>query len=186
MTLFVRGLAGMVLLLFVNAATLSATTLAGVSFSDHYDIQGHHLKLKGLGLKRFFIFKIFVVGFYEEETAPDPLADAAKRLEVAYFQNIPAARLAKETRRKMMLNTTKEAFDKISKRVDVMDPYFVNIKTGDRYVLTYIPGTGTTFTYNGKDVGVIEGADFARALFAVWFGKFPVDENLKTRLSGAR
>ena len=36
----------------------------------------------------------------------------------------------------------------------------------------------------GTDVGTIEGRDFADALFAVWLGPKPVQDDLKKALSG--
>jgi chalcone isomerase-like protein len=43
---------------------------------------------------------------------------------------------------------------------------------------------GTTLVLNGKALGSIPGDDFARALFTVWFGPKPGDENLKRGMLG--
>ena len=32
---------------------------------------------------------------------------------------------------------------------------------------------------NGKEVGVVEGLDFKKALFAIWLGEDPADDDLK-------
>ena len=153
-------------------------------------IEEHHtiLTLKGLGVKSYFFIKIFVAGFYTSESSStaDLLNDVPKKLEVAYFYNIPGAKLAIETRRRIILNTTAQEFNQIKDRVNVMDSYFVDLRPGDRYVLTYIPKEGTTFTYNGKVTGTIKGADFAKALFAVWIGKEPIDQTLKNNLLGLK
>ena len=50
---------------------------------------------------------------------------------------------------------------------------------GDSYLFTYAPGGGTTIILKGKEMGTIEGADFASALMAIWFGDKPADKGLK-------
>ena len=48
---------------------------------------------------------------------------------------------------------------------------------------TYIPGKGTTVTGQGEKA-LIEGKDFADALFNVWLGQHPVDGDLKKGMLG--
>ncbi len=55
--------------------------------------------------------------------------------------------------------------------------FFVN-------ALTYIPGTGTELALNGRPMGVIEGADFAAAIFSLWLGENPYDKRFKNALLG--
>ena len=56
---------------------------------------------------------------------------------------------------------------------------------GDEIHLTYEPGKGTRVTARGTDRGTIEGRDFADALFAVWLGPQPVQDDLKKALLGS-
>jgi hypothetical protein len=158
-----------------------AKELLGKKFEDSIQINQTPFVLKGIGLKTYLKVKVFVAGFYvgEQFQKDNPQGNIPKRLEIAYFYPVPARKLAVETRRRIQLNTTAEEYNAIKKRVDKMDRYFVNLKPGDRYALTYIPEVGTTFSYNGNAVGVIEGADFAKALFAVWIGEKPISQELK-------
>jgi len=48
-----------------------------------------------------------------------------------------------------------------------------------------LPGKGTVVTAKGTEKGTIEGKDFADALFAVWLGPNPVQEDLKKALLGS-
>jgi hypothetical protein len=57
-----------------------------------------------------------------------------------------------------------------------------DVKPGDRYALTYIPGSGTELSFNGSPLVVIDGADFAAAYFSIWLGKRPLDPGLKDKL----
>jgi hypothetical protein len=57
-----------------------------------------------------------------------------------------------------------------------------NVAEGDDMVMTYVPGKGTVVSVKGLEKGTIEGKDFADALFTVWLGADPVQENLKADL----
>jgi hypothetical protein len=39
---------------------------------------------------------------------------------------------------------------------------------------------------NGTPLGVVEGADFAAAYFAIWLGPKPISDSLKAQLLEAR
>lgn len=160
--------------------------LAGQNFPAAVTFQGQPLALKGTGIKTHFFIKVLVAGFYTEKDAAEGaiLDESAKRIEVAYFYPVPGKKLARETRERIRQNTTAQEYAKIEARINTMDDYFVDLRPGDRYVLTYVPAMGTFFTYNGKEQGLIEGRDFARALFSVWIGERPLSETLKTQLLG--
>ncbi len=165
----------------IHVIPAQAKELLGKKFDDALTFEQTPFVLKGVGLRTYLKVKVFVAGFYVgkgfEKT--NPQEDVPKRLEIAYFYPIPARKLAFETRRRIQLNSTPEEYKNIKSRVDEMDKHFVNLKPGDRYALTYIPGVGTTFSYNGTVVGTIKGADFAKGLFAVWMGEKPISEELK-------
>jgi hypothetical protein len=71
-------------------------------------------------------------------------------------------------------------------KIDRMKQMFPSADTGEVITLTYVPGTGTVVAAKGKDVGTIEGKDFADALFGAWIGDSPVDSSLKRALLGGQ
>jgi hypothetical protein len=85
-----------------------------------------------------------------------------------------------------------EGFEKNSKsqmgalkpRLAKLATMIPNVEKGDEILLTYVPGKGTVVSAKGAEKGVIEGKDFADALFAVWLGPNPVQEDLKKALLG--
>jgi hypothetical protein len=85
-----------------------------------------------------------------------------------------------------------EGFEKNSKSkmsalkpsLDKLKTLIPNVEKGDQILLTYVPGKGTVVTAKGVEKGVIEGNDFADALFSVWLGSNPVQEDLKRALLG--
>ena len=164
---------------------LSSAEITENGFSKVYVDEGVDMTLQGTGIKSVAFIKAFKAGFYRgAQEREEVIWESPKRIEVEYFVNIPAQRMAKYTIKKMKVNTTEEEFQQIFPRVQNMETYFVDLKPGDRYSLTYIPGKGTKFAHNNQVTGIIEGSDFAKALFSVWIGDKPFDKRIKKQILG--
>ena len=59
-----------------------------------------------------------------------------------------------------------------------------DIKKGDIYDIMYIPNKGVVVFKNGKIFPAINNFDFKKALFAIWLGDDPADDDLKEELLG--
>lgn len=175
------------LTMIVLAVKVQAAEINGVKFDPTYQDRTVTMTLKGTGLKTMLFFKAFVAGFYTnvDQCAYDA-AEASKRIEVEYFVSIPSKKLNDYTVERMKDNITPQEFLSINEQVRLMEKFFVDLKSGDRFSLTYIPGEGTKFAHNGKITGIIPGTDFARALFAVWVGEKPFDRQLKKQICGLK
>jgi len=72
----------------------------------------------------------------------------------------------------------------LQQRLDRFNAGVADLKEGDRLTITYTPGKGTNLSSRaGKNI-TIDGKDFADALFSVWLGASPVDEDLKNGMLG--
>jgi hypothetical protein len=69
-------------------------------------------------------------------------------------------------------------------RLDTVNAAIPDLKKGDELTITYIPGKGTHVQSKGGQDLSVEGKDFADALFSVWLGKDPVDDDLKDGMLG--
>ena len=90
------------------------------------------------------------------------------------------------TRQAIERNAGPARFQKIGAQVDQFLALYRSVEPGDRYALTYVPGVGTELALNGKPLGNVEGAEFAAAVFAVWFGEREIDGALKKSLLAKR
>lgn len=54
----------------------------------------------------------------------------------------------------------------------------------DMFDITYQAGTGAVAYKNGKELGIIPGMKFKKALFGIWLGDDPVDNKLKKGMLG--
>jgi hypothetical protein len=112
------------------------------------------------------------------------LTDVPKRLELEYFWAIAGPDFGKAADATLKENVSAETLAHLRPRMEQINALYQDVKPGDRYSLTYIPGVGTELALNGKVKGTIEGADFAAAYFAIWLGPNPINASLKSQLLG--
>jgi len=178
--------------LFIAALTVrpsAATELEGVHFSDKYQSGNVAMRLSCVGLLRYkLVFKAYVAALYlgDGAAADDVLADVPKRLELSYFWSISGADFGKAGDHILAQNVDAPTFAALRPRLDRINALYRDVKPGDRYALTYIPGVGTELALNGTRIGVIEGADFGAAYFRIWLGDHPIDARLRDQLLCAR
>ncbi len=183
-----RRMIWVVALGLLAALAVSAGELQGVSLPDRITAGGSELVLNGMGLRTKLFFKIYVAGLYLPAKESDPakiLAADRPRQLVMHF-------LYKEVEKKKLVEAWNEGFKKnspsslaaVQARLEKFNALWPDMKSGDRAVLTYFPGVGTKVEILGKEVGTIEGKDFADALFSVWLGPEPPNGDLKKGLLG--
>jgi len=170
---------------WASGAPAGAATVAGVEFADHTEWNGTRLRLNGVGLFRYRIFiKGYVAALYlGEGVAVDRvLDDVPRRLEIEYLWSLPAKGFARATVEGIARNVDAATLARLRGSIDRLNALYEDVVPGDRYSLTYVPGVGTELALNGEPRGVIEGAEFSAALFAIWIGGQPVDKPLREQL----
>jgi len=180
------GAAAMAAVLSVSAAAL-ARELAGVTLPDTLTAGGKELKLNGLGLRKKAIFKVYVGGLYLEAPSKDAAAilgaDQAKAVRMHFLRDLKKTQLSEAFQEGFEANAKeKAAAQKAS--IDRMLSLVPDVKEGETMTFTYVPGTGTSLRHGEKELGVIEGKEFADALFSIWLGPKPPSEDLKRGMLG--
>jgi hypothetical protein len=177
----------LMVLFWLPAVGMAGVAVEGVVFPAVYESRGQRLELKGAGLFRYMVFvKAYVGALYSVAgTRPEQiLADRAKRLEVQYFHPISGADFGPVATRAISRNVDAAVLARIRPQIDRHNALYRDVKPGDRYALTYIPGWGTELALNGEPLGVIPGAEFAAALFSIWLGPQPLSTDFKQALLG--
>ncbi len=165
----------------------AAAELEGVHFADQVRASDATLRLSCVGLLRYKLFiKAYVAALYlGDGTVPgDVLADVPKRLELSYFWSISGADFGKAGDQILAQNVDAQTFAALRPRLDRINAWYRDVKPGDRYSLTYVPGAGTELALNGNRLGVVKGTDFAAAYFRIWLGDTPIDTRLRDQLLG--
>jgi len=176
------------LTLFVGmfALPINAAEVEGIYYSDSYFADNIKLRLTGAGLLRYWGFKAYTGAFYLEDgcTIEKALSDRAKRIELEYFRSIKGKDFGPATNKSIAKNVDLKTFERLRFQIDYHNSLYEDVQPGDRYSLTYIPGRGTELALNGEPKGLIEGADFAAAVFSIWLGPKPIDHSFKKQILG--
>ena len=179
---------GISLILYLLAAMpVKAHEVAGVTFDKKITSGEQSLEIRGIGVLRYMHFiKVYAGALY---TLPgiNPeavLSDTPKRIEVEYFQGLKAEDFGPATYAGLKRNLKTEEIERLRERIDYHNSLYQDVQPGDRYALTYIPGKGTELALNGQPVGIVKGADFAAAMFSLWLGDKPYDNEFKKALLG--
>ncbi|HZI67324.1 MAG TPA: chalcone isomerase family protein [Thermoanaerobaculia bacterium] len=182
-----RTLSLALLLGLAAAPAVTARDVAGVALPNTVSVDGKTLELNGAGLRTKMVFRVYVAGLYLETPSKDAAtvisSDQVKRMHLSILRSLDRSKITE---------AISEGFEKNSKgelpglkaRLDRLNSMIPNVEKGDQIHLTYVPGRGTVVSAKNVDKGVIEGKDFADALFSVWLGTNPVQPDLKKGLLG--
>ena len=175
-----------ILLFLVPVAT--GAEIEGVQFVDSVEADGSRLSIRGTGLFRYMVFiKAYVGALYMLDGVPseDVLTDTPRRLEIEYFHSIEGEDFGAASNKIMSRNVEPGVFKDLKPRLDKLNALYRDVRPGDRYSLTYVPGKGTELALNQNPLGIVEGADFASAIFAMWLGDQPMNNSFKEQLLGS-
>ena len=179
---------GVILTLLATLAVTpaQAAEIEGVKYSKTYSTEGKNLHLAGVGLLRYWGFKAYTGALYLEEgaTSDAALSDTAKRIELEYFRAIKGKDFGPATNKSIAKNVDTQTFKRLRPQIDYHNSLYRDVQPGDRYSLTYIPGRGTELALNGEPIGIIEGAEFAQAVFSIWLGSNPINDSFKKQILG--
>lgn len=166
-----------------------AAEIEGVAFADSYRSSAITMPLQGVGLAKFLLtIKVYVGALYlapgvKPETVLD---DVPKRLELFYFRALSAGDFGQAANKVLSHNVSQQTIARLQPRIEQMHRLYEDVKPGDRYALTYLPGVGTELALNVQRKGLVEGADFAAAYFTIWIGPNPINEVFKEGLLNPR
>ncbi len=164
------------LLAALVAAPLAAGTLAGVTMPDYAKAGTNDLKLNGMALRSKIGFKVYVGGLYlpaEEHKWKTVLdADGPRRMVMQWVRSVSKEQICEGWTEGLAANTPNASPD-VKKNFDALCSLMEETKPGDRFVFTYLPGTGVEVAINDKAKGTLGGKPFADALFACWIGAKP-------------
>jgi len=173
-------------------STASAGELYEIKTPDTASVGGQTLVLNGMGLRKRAIFKVYVAGLYVGAKSNDGAALLAapgpKRIAFGLKRDVGADTFAKALNEGVVERSTPEQLTALRERLAKFEEIILSVKEvkeDDSVLLDYVPGTGTSITYNGKTVGQpIAGEDFFRAVLNIFIGPKPVQDGLKDGLLG--
>ena len=174
---------------FFTIGTANARKLKGVTFKENITIKGKTCKLNGIGIRKKVIISVYLGALYLERPASiekEVISSDQVKQVILHF-------LYKEVKPEQLVDAWNEGFEKnageeriaLKDKITRFNSFFTeSAKKGEKIIITYIPGQGTEVKIKGKIKGAIEGHDFMKALFSIWFGPHPPDKRLKKGMLG--
>ena len=173
----------------IMASPVHGAQIEEVTFDDAAVVNGKSLPLRGVGLLRYMIFiKAYVGAFYlDKDISSDQVfSDVEKQLVLHYFYAISAEDFTEATSDIIEENVSPQQFAALRPRIDALNALYRDVKPGDRYTATYVPGVGTSLALNDTVLGTVPDAEFANAFFGIWIGENPIDTRFRDQLLGKR
>ncbi len=181
----------------IAALTLSAAALAqdvteprsGVSFAA----KNGEMSLLGVGLrtKTFLKVKVYAVGLYASDAAVAGSLAQAKPGTPAFYRELVSGDFDKQITMKFVrylsadqiqgaFRETLEAAD--AQKVNQFVSYFGELKVGQEVALRWAPGGSLQTTVAGVAKPEIKDPKFAGAIFGIWLGEKPIQDDIKKDL----
>ncbi len=174
---------------FAAPHTALAAECHGVTMPPAVQVAGQRLVLNGMGVREATIFNadVYVAGLYLTERSRDGSAILA-RMGLMRL----ALELVRDVERGEMNDAIREGFERngasaaVRGRMRELERLIPDLHDGDKITFTYLPDANEALEVHvdGRLAGRIEGADFARAVFAIWIGARPPNAGLKRGLLG--
>ena len=170
----------------LSITPLFALEVGGVKLPDTVSAGGKTLKLNGAGIRKKAIFKVYVAALYVETPSKDAAtlisSNQVKSIRLHMLRDVEGAKVSGAIVEGFE-NNSRAALPQLKARLDQLAKLLPDVKQGDEIDLTWLPDKGTEVSVRGTNTGTIEGRDFADALFSVWLGPNPVQEDLKMALT---
>ena len=158
------------------AVDAGAATVAGVKIEDTATIGGQTLVLNGAALRKKLFIKVYVGALYlpakQNNAAAILAADAPRQQVMQFIYEVDKGKMA-EAWEEGLEDNTPNASAEVKTAFKTLSTWMEDMKEGQRIVLTYLPGTGTTVEVNGKNKGTLGGKAVADAILNTWVGPKP-------------
>jgi len=165
------------------------TEIAGVSVGNSVSLGGRDFSLKGAGIRKKLILKLYVGSLYTDRDINDESdilkgpASSVIRLDI--ISDLITSELMQET--------VQEGFDKamggdtssLQPQIDrFIGVFSEEIEKGDQFTFVSIPGGGVTAWKGDRELTEVNDDRFREVLFSIWLGDEPADRKLKKAMLG--
>lgn len=180
------------LLVLGAAAQAQQVVVEGARYDQSIVLGGQPLVLNGVGVRKRFVFDIYVGGLYvakkaarTEELVGQP---GPKRVALRFLREVEGDLFVNSLHVGLKANHTEAELGRWTNQVETLTTTIKTIalaRRGDTVYFDYTPQDGTRVSVNGVTRGpLIPGEDFYAAVLRVWLGEQPADAGLKKGMLG--
>jgi Chalcone isomerase-like len=147
--------------------------------------------LLGVGLRTKTIakVKVYAVGLYVADSAiSGPLkgkagsSDLYRELVNGDFKKMVVMKFLRDVSTSQIRDAFSESMKGAGGQSQEWINYFTDIRSGQECVISWVPGVGLTTRVAGVDKPPIDDKSLAAAVFSIWLGDKPVQEDVKKDL----
>lgn len=170
---------------------MTPLTVAGVTLSRTCDVDGHHLKLNGAGVRSLLMVKVYVAALYVKHPGHDAEAilDAGGPLcvELVMKRSVGADTILDNFHGVLRDNVTEAEWEQLEPAIAGLDKAIRAVsqtKEGDRLRLEFTASGNTRVVFNDREMDTVTGGGLARAMPRIWLGHSPAQESMKKGMLG--
>ena len=138
-----------------------------------------------MGLRKKLWVKVYVASLYLENPSEDAAqviaSDQIKRVQMNMLRDLDRGKIVEAVQQGFERNSGPQ-MPQLQERLDRFLRAVPDLRGGETIVITYLPGRGTVIKPGSGAAVDLAGKDFADALFSVWLGKHPVDDDLRQEM----
>lgn len=185
---------GLILALGVatGAVVNAQVVVEGARYDGAIVLGGQPLVLNGVGVRKRFVFDIYVGGLYvtKKATRTEELVGqpGPKRVALRFLRDVEGELFVNSLHVGLKANHSEAELARWQKQVDTLTTTIKTIalaRRGDTVFFDFTPQDGTRVSVNGVTRGpLIPGDDFYAAVLRVWLGETPADAGLKKGMLG--
>lgn len=170
-------------ILFVFNINFAQTEVGGIQLPNTFEVGEEKLQLNGAGVREKFWMNMYVGGLYtptkmtDEQAVMD--ADVPMVIKIYIVSGLISSGKMSSAVEEGFETSTKGKTKPFRTKIDKFKSFFSDeISKNDVFDIAYSPSHGTVVFKNNKKLGTIEGLDFKKMLFGIWFCDKPVDKDL--------
>jgi hypothetical protein len=178
------------LMAILSISTATAQTVVGdATLPNTMSLEGSDLLLNGAGMREKLWIDLYAGGLYLTAKSADAKAIINGDETMSMKLHIVSGMISSEK----MIKAVDDGFtaslkgktDVLASKIETFKGFFSEeITKNNVFDIAYIKGKGSVVYKDGKEVGMIEGLDFKKALFGIWLGAKPADKGLKNEMLG--
>jgi hypothetical protein len=134
-------------------------------------------RLSGAGHFRYRLFSVFNGALYLGGDVP-----GSQRLQLTYTRSIPAQTLAEQGLRVLRQSYSADEIAARNGLLEQINQAYRDVRAGDMYSFTVIPGQGTWLHLNGEELLFVHDSDFGLWYLGIWLGEHPMSASLRDAL----
>ncbi len=163
----------------------------GVAFPDSIVIGTSQCDLNGIGVRKKMMLEVYYGALYLKTPQRDAQQvinlEEPKGVLISVVYKAVDADKWQEGWREGFSHTAATPSPELKKKIDQFISFFQEpVLKGEEVRILYDPSRGTEVSIKGKVRGVIEGSDFMRALWGIWFGEKPASAELRAGMLGEK